>query len=74
MDAGEHCVPAVPESMVAGRGPLVRPAVIPPDQAWFWTDEWLAGEAEADADIAAGRCEFFGSDEEFLAALDRAID
>ncbi len=41
-----------------------------PDQAWFWTREWYDGEREADADIAAGRVIFYGSDEEFLAALD----
>ncbi len=27
---------------------------IPTDQAWFFTPEWLAGEREADEDIAAG--------------------
>lgn len=25
-----------------------------PEQAWFWTPEWQAGEAEASAQIAAG--------------------
>jgi len=28
---------------------------IPTDQAWFFTPEWLAGDREADEDIAAGR-------------------
>jgi hypothetical protein len=28
---------------------------IPTDQAWFFTPEWLAGEREADEDVAAGR-------------------
>src|ERR1700680_4172144 len=28
---------------------------IPTDQAWFFTPAWLAGEREADEDIAAGR-------------------
>lgn len=45
-------------------------AIIPRDQEWFWTPEWQAGEAEADADIAAGRTTFYASDEEFLASLD----
>lgn len=40
-----------------------------PDQAWFWTPEWQAGECEADADLAAGRVTHFERDEEFLAAL-----
>lgn len=39
-------------------------------QAWFWTPEWQAGEAEASADIAAGRVTRFISDEDFLASLD----
>ncbi|WP_435589786.1 hypothetical protein [Micromonospora aurantiaca (nom. illeg.)] len=30
-----------------------------PDQAWFWTPEWQAGEREADADLAAGRVRRF---------------
>ena len=25
------------------------------DQSWFWTEEWQAGEREADEDLAAGR-------------------
>ena len=28
---------------------------IPTDQAWFFTPEWLAGEQEADDEVAAGR-------------------
>jgi antitoxin PrlF len=47
---------------------------IPDDQAWFWTPEWQAKEREADADIAAGRGRIYYSDEEFLAALERAVD
>jgi hypothetical protein len=43
--------------------------VIDASQAWFWTEEWQAGEREADADRAAGRSERFDSGEEFLAAL-----
>ncbi|MDN5934218.1 MAG: hypothetical protein L0I24_24630 [Pseudonocardia sp.] len=41
-----------------------------PDQAWYWTPEWQAGEVEADADLAAGRSTKHGSADEFLAALD----
>ncbi|MFI5274508.1 MAG: hypothetical protein ACHQ4H_15870 [Ktedonobacterales bacterium] len=44
-----------------------------PEQAWFWTPEWLAGEREADADLAASRTTRFDNDEDFLNALrDRA--
>ena len=39
------------------------------DQAWFWTEEWQAGEREANADEAAGRMTFHASDEDFLASL-----
>jgi antitoxin PrlF len=28
---------------------------IPTNQAWFFAAEWLAGEREADEDVAAGR-------------------
>ncbi len=43
---------------------------IDPEQAWFWMREWQAREREADEDLAAGRVKRYGSDEEFLAALD----
>ena len=40
-----------------------------PDQAWFWTPEWQAGELEADQDIAAGRTTHYDSDEAWEASL-----
>ena len=40
-----------------------------PDQAWFWTEEWQAGERECDRDEAAGRSTFVGGDAEFDAYL-----
>lgn len=43
---------------------------IPTDQAWFFTPEWLAGEREADEDIAAGRGTVHGSAEEMFTHLD----
>ncbi len=47
---------------------------IDPEQAWFWTLEWQAGEREVDESIARGeRGDVFSSDEEFLAALDRDL-
>lgn len=59
------------ELIVTSLGILVRPAApIDPPQAWFWTPEWLAGEIEADLDIAAGRTRRFESTEEFFKALD----
>lgn len=53
-----------------GRGIVVCSA----DQAWYWTPEWQEREREADADIAAGRVRSFGADEDFLAALEAAVD
>jgi hypothetical protein len=40
-----------------------------PDQAWFWTDEWQAGEREVDAELAAGQVEEFDTIDDFLADL-----
>ena len=42
-----------------------------PDQAWFWTEHWQAGERDVDRDIAAGLL-ISGTLEEFDAALDVA--
>lgn len=42
---------------------------IPADQAWFWTEEWQAGEREADEQIARGEGTVYLSDEEFLDSL-----
>ena len=43
---------------------------IPIDQAWFFTAEWLAGEREADEDIAAGRGTVHESAEDMFTHLD----
>jgi AbrB family looped-hinge helix DNA binding protein len=43
---------------------------IPTDQAWFFTPEWLAGERQADEDIAAGRTRKHDSAEDMFAHLD----
>ena len=43
---------------------------IPTDQAWFFTPEWLAGEREADEDIAAGRGTVHESADDMFAHLD----
>lgn len=39
------------------------------DQAWYWTPEWQAGEAEADADLVSGRFVRFRTAEEMDAHL-----
>jgi hypothetical protein len=43
-----------------------------PEQAWFWSTAWQAGEHEASADLQAGRVAQFDTGDDFLAAL-RAI-
>jgi hypothetical protein len=43
-----------------------------PEQAWFWTEEWQAGEREVDREIAAGRL-ITGTPEAFDAVLE-AVD
>jgi hypothetical protein len=42
--------------------PAIRyedPGIHPDDQAYYWTEEWQAGEREAEADIKAGRVRTF---------------
>lgn len=43
---------------------------IPPDQAWFWTEEWQAEEREAEEHIKAGRVKTFDNLEDLFADLD----
>jgi AbrB family looped-hinge helix DNA binding protein len=43
---------------------------IPTDQAWFFTPQWLAGEREADEDIAAGRGAVHESADDMFSHLD----
>jgi AbrB family looped-hinge helix DNA binding protein len=52
---------------------VITPAtVVPRDQAWFWTAEWQAKEAEADAEIAQGGGTVHETEEDFLSALKNA--
>lgn len=53
-----------------GRIVLTPALSIPADQAWFWSPEWQARIAEAEADRLAGNTTVYGSEDEFLAALD----
>lgn len=58
--------------MIAGlrRLAMIIMSDINPDQAWFWTEEWQAGEREIDARIAAGQTIRHASTEEFLSSLE----
>jgi antitoxin PrlF len=51
-------------------GILLRPKkMADAAQAWFWTEEWQAGEREASADNAAGWVTRYDSDDDLVAAL-----
>ncbi|MBC7813858.1 MAG: hypothetical protein H7175_22070 [Burkholderiales bacterium] len=39
---------------------------IDPEQLWFWTDEWQAGERQVDEDLKAGRYEVFDNLDDFF--------
>jgi len=43
---------------------------IPTDQAWFFTPQWLAGEREAEEEIAAGRGTVHESADDMFVHLD----
>jgi AbrB family looped-hinge helix DNA binding protein len=67
---GDHVLVSVEQ----GRVVLTPAALIPRDQAWFWTEEWQAGEREADRELTEGSQGRIFTDEEFLEALERGID
>jgi AbrB family looped-hinge helix DNA binding protein len=52
-----------------GRIVLTPALSIPVDQAWFWTPEWQARIAEAEADRGAGDSVVHHTDDELLASL-----
>ncbi len=71
----EPGVPAAWDVHLTPEGILFKPKDIDPEQWWFWTPEWQAGEREADEEIKTGRGRVFYSDEEFLASLEEdALD
>ena len=53
-----------------GRVVVNRLDVIPPDQAWFWTERWQKMEREVEEDIAAGRIKSFDSVDDLIAYLE----
>ena len=59
---------------VTSDGILLRPChERDPDQWWYWTDEWQAGEQQIAEDRAAGRHgPVFASGDQFMAALSEA--
>jgi AbrB family looped-hinge helix DNA binding protein len=65
---GDHLVATVED----GRLILIPASVIPDDQAWFWTPEWQAKEAEADQEIAAEGGPVMSADEFITELAQRA--
>ena len=57
--------------VVDDRAVVTPKKLVDKSQAYFWTEEWQKGEAEAEADIRAGRVKTFDSVEELLEDLDR---
>lgn len=43
--------------------PLVE---IDPNQAWFWTSEWLKGEIQAEKDMKSGNFKSYDNIEDFI--------
>jgi hypothetical protein len=43
---------------------------VPADEAWYWGSGWQEAEAEADADLAAGRSRRFDSMGEMFEEFD----
>ncbi len=44
------------------------------EQAWFWTPTWLAGELEADEEIAAGHVVRHLDHDDFVESLMKEVD
>ena len=66
LEEGDHLLVTVEE----GRMVVVPASLIPRDQAWFWTPEWIAKEREVDEAIERGdEMEVFLNDEDMLRAL-----
>lgn len=58
------------EFVVTDDGVLMRGLKsIPADQAWFWTEEWQAGEREANQQSADGEGTVFTDGDTFLDSL-----
>lgn len=50
-----------------------RPANVPPDEQWFWSEEWQAGEREVNEAFAKGDYLEFESVEEAITELHRHV-
>jgi AbrB family looped-hinge helix DNA binding protein len=57
-----------------GRVVISRAQIIPPDQAWFWSERWQRLEREAQADLEHGRVVEYNNVSEALDALEQVAD
>jgi AbrB family looped-hinge helix DNA binding protein len=69
VEEGDELVFMVDEN---GRVIVERVQVIPPDQAWFWSERWQRLEREVQQDIENGKIHQFGSTVETLNFLHQA--
>jgi hypothetical protein len=67
----EDCGYTVIRTDENGRVIISLAQVIPPDQAWFWSERWQRLEHAAQADLDAGRVVEFADVSTALAALDQ---
>lgn len=68
-------VEGLPDDAIDGAAVLLRSLSerrIDPDQAWFWTLDWLSGELEADREARADPGVIYEDAESFRAALHAA--
>ena len=54
-----------------GQVVVERARVIPPDQAWFWTERWQRLEREAQANIEVGQVHRYEDVDKAIEALER---
>jgi hypothetical protein len=69
-------VESLPENTLDGAAVLLRSLSdgrIDPDQAWFWTPDWLAGELEANREAKSDAGEVYEDADVFKAAPRTAI-
>ncbi len=71
VDEGDDLVFSIDET---GRVVVDRARVIPPDQAWFWTERWQQMERQVQADIDAGRVHRYANIDEALSGLELVDD
>lgn len=57
-----------------GRVIVDRARIIPPDQAWFWSEHWQQMEREVQADIEAGNVLEFDNIKDYIGYLDKVED